>query len=462
MTDSMPPNSSSSVPVTSAPEQPRKPVTEGKPPVTKLTYLGNGGSLFGIYIVNLLLSICTLGIYSFWGKTRIRRYMTSHLALNKDRFEYTGTGKELLIGWLKAMLIFLPIIVAIEIPGVNLIAFPILFGIISVAVYLALRYRLSRTRYRGIAFSLKGQVKTYLWMAIKRSLKNVISLGFRIPKSDIILWTYIANNMHYGVVPFTYKGDYKRLMRIHLITMFISVMAVVVPLTMVLTSDSFSVDKLLQFRDRVEKIEKAKGGEGMGQDSYSHVVPESGTEDIPQPEPVVTTEPQKNIVPQAQPPQVQAQPQPLDYPPYGEIKTTPVEISASQTELTMDDQMALSITKLVWAFYGGILIAVLSRTWYAAALWQEKFRTLSLSGIRFKCTVTGGGLVKLFLGNILLMVVTFGLGKPLILQRTLKFYVDNLKIGGHIDQLIIEQSKDAKTSGMGDALAADVGFDLGL
>lgn len=453
MTDPQTPSSS---PVSPAAEPQRANPPEGKPPVTKITYLGNGGSLFGIFIVNLLLSICTLGIYSFWGKTRIRRYMTSHLALDKDRFEYTGTGGELLVGWLKALLIFLPIIVVLEIPVVNFIALPILFGVISVAVYLALRYRLSRTRYRGIAFSLKGQVKTYLWMGIKRSLKNVISLGFRIPKSDIILWTYVANNMHYGVVPFTYTGDYKRLMRIHLITLAISVMVVIVPLTLVFTSESLSLSRLIEFKSRIETIEKTKADAGMGQGQYNRVIPEVKTDDVSQPQFL------------ANPQTKNAQPTPLDYPPYGDVTSAPVDIDAAEgvqraDELSPDDkEIAMALTKIVWTFYGGILIAIISRAWYKAALWQEKFRNLSLSGIRFKCTITGGGLVKLYAGNIFLTIITLGLGKPLVLQRTLKFYVDNLKIGGHIDQLIIEQSKDAKTSGMGDALAADVGFDLGL
>ena len=458
MTDLQPPPSSPASP-SSDPQQVRPPEGKPKPPVTKINYLGNAGSLFGIFIVNLLLSICTLGIYSFWGKTRIRRYMTSHLALNKDRFEYTGTGGELLVGWLKALLIFLPIIVALEIPVVNIIAFPILFGVISVAVYLALRYRLSRTRYRGIAFSLKGQVKTYLWMAIKRAVKNVISLGVRIPKSDIILWTYIANNMRYGTVSFNYTGDYKRLMRIHLITMAISVVAVVVPLTMALSNDNLSIERLIEFKSRMETIEKTKADAGLGQGQYNRVVPKAGTDEVPQPQSVVNPQTQN-----AQP----APQAPLDYPPYGDVRSAPVEIDSVETSKQTgyapidDKEMALALTKVVWSFYGGILLAVISRAWYKAALWQEKFRNLSLSGIRFKCTITGGGLVKLYAGNIFLIIITLGLGKPLVLQRTLKFYVDNLKIGGQIDQLIIEQSKDAKTSGMGDALAADVGFDLGL
>ena len=61
-------------------------------------------------MVNLLLTIVTLGIYRFWAKTRIRRYLWSQTEFLGDRFEYTGTGKELLIGFLIvfAFLIVMP------------------------------------------------------------------------------------------------------------------------------------------------------------------------------------------------------------------------------------------------------------------------------------------------------------------------------------------------------------------
>ena len=66
-------------------------------------FRGSGGELFKITIVNFLLTIVTLGIYYFWGRTRVRQYIYSQTEFEGDRFVYHGTGKELLIGWLKGM-----------------------------------------------------------------------------------------------------------------------------------------------------------------------------------------------------------------------------------------------------------------------------------------------------------------------------------------------------------------------
>ena len=69
--------------------------------VRKLRFHGTGGSLYGIHIVNMLLTGLTLGIYYFWGKVKVRNYIFSQSEFEGDRFAYHGTGKELLIGWLR-------------------------------------------------------------------------------------------------------------------------------------------------------------------------------------------------------------------------------------------------------------------------------------------------------------------------------------------------------------------------
>src|SRR5206468_9004268 len=70
----------------------------------QLTFHGSGGTLFGIYVVNILLTIVTFGFYRFWGRVKVRRFMLSQTAFEGDRFAYHGTGKELLLGFVKALL----------------------------------------------------------------------------------------------------------------------------------------------------------------------------------------------------------------------------------------------------------------------------------------------------------------------------------------------------------------------
>jgi uncharacterized membrane protein YjgN (DUF898 family) len=133
---------------------------------------------------------------------------------------------ELLKGWFKAMLIIVPIVIAMGWSSENkhyviyfilLLAFYVLF---SAGIYLAMRYRLSRTRWRGIRFGLGGSAVQYMILSIKRFALNVVTLGYLIPHSDIAKWTYMANHMTFGKTGFSYKGSAGNLVWINLITLW--------------------------------------------------------------------------------------------------------------------------------------------------------------------------------------------------------------------------------------------------
>src|SRR5438093_11866455 len=72
----------------------------------RLSFHGSGGELFGIYILNLLKTILTLGVYYFWAKVKTRQYLWGQTDFGGDRFGFHGTGKELLLGYLKAVVVF--------------------------------------------------------------------------------------------------------------------------------------------------------------------------------------------------------------------------------------------------------------------------------------------------------------------------------------------------------------------
>src|SRR5688572_31125634 len=75
-------------------------------------YHGTGGALFGLAFVNGLLTIVTLGIYSFWAKNKVREFHYSHTEMDGDRFAYHGTGGELFAGAVKAVAVLLLLSIA--------------------------------------------------------------------------------------------------------------------------------------------------------------------------------------------------------------------------------------------------------------------------------------------------------------------------------------------------------------
>lgn len=176
-------------------------------------FTGTGKELFKIYIRNFLLTLITLGVYSFWGKVRIRSYLWEHTRILGEPLEYTGTGWELF----RSFLIVMPVIsiaaTSFYFAGEEYLALAYLVVLIlgtflfHVAVYQALRYRFSRTRWRGIRGNMDGSALKYGIKAFLYSLLSLVTMGLCSPLSTARTTTIRANNFVFGDKKFTFKGD---------------------------------------------------------------------------------------------------------------------------------------------------------------------------------------------------------------------------------------------------------------
>ncbi len=185
----------------------------------RFVYDGRLGELYVIFIKNLLLTIITLGIYRFWAKTRVRRYLWSHTSLFGDRFEYTGTGKELFLGFLIALGLFLAfgaILVVVTIvlgEGVGQVLtgvfYILLFFLFFVARFTALRYRLSRTRWRGIRGGLAGSPWRFAGISIGWNIVNLLTAGLLGPVVTVRTLGYRIRNAFFGTARTSFSAQAK-------------------------------------------------------------------------------------------------------------------------------------------------------------------------------------------------------------------------------------------------------------
>src|SRR5436190_10867528 len=147
----------------SAPEPVRAQATTGK-----FEFSGDGFALGMLCFKLVLLSVLTLGIYSFWGRTEIRRYLWSSTRFAGQPLAYHGTPIELLKGWLlfitgAAVLYGGLILASIYLGSRNSIWPAIGMAIVSamilpLAIHGAVRYRWSRTSWQGRRFSYRGDL----------------------------------------------------------------------------------------------------------------------------------------------------------------------------------------------------------------------------------------------------------------------------------------------------------------
>lgn len=180
-------------------------------------YDGAAGPIAKIAAVNAVLGIFTLGIYRFWGKTRMRQYLWSRIAILGDRLEYTGTPKELLLGFLVAAAImavlslgFVGISFLAASPNaqvaLNLIYLVGIYFLIYFATYRARRYRLTRTQWRGIRFGQTGNARGYALRAMALIFLTGITLGLCYPYMQTRLQAYRTNNTWFGNRSLVFDG----------------------------------------------------------------------------------------------------------------------------------------------------------------------------------------------------------------------------------------------------------------
>ena len=187
--------------------------------VPALAYDGRIGELYSIFFLNLLFTVLTLGIYRFWAITRYRRYFWSHMQFQSERFEYTGTGGQLFVGFLLAGLILIGGYIVTAILAYicyqiwqPLVVLPVILAYIAIiivafgAVFSAQRYRVSRTLWCGIRGGMTGSMLTYGVKSLFYTLLALITFMQMWPWAQIRLTERRINATSFGNAQFAFCG----------------------------------------------------------------------------------------------------------------------------------------------------------------------------------------------------------------------------------------------------------------
>lgn len=122
-------------------------------------FRGNGSEYFGIWIVNLLLSILTLGIYSAWAKVRTNQYFYSNTLVDGHSFGYHAVPMQILKGRILAIGLFVLYNLLSAVNPILALAGILLFAVLLPwIIVVALRFRLRMTSYRNVRFAFRGDV----------------------------------------------------------------------------------------------------------------------------------------------------------------------------------------------------------------------------------------------------------------------------------------------------------------
>ena len=189
-----------------------------EPPGTFVQFSGRRGELFGRLLRGYLLMLPTLGLYRFWLTTTKRRFYWQNTVIGGDRLEYTGSAAQLLVGFLFALGVFLPIYLCFFylsfqsglVTSIGYGAAALLLWFLSgYAIYRGRDFRLSRTLWRGIRFDQTGSAMGYAVRRFFWSLLVLVTAGLAFPFMAGNLWRYRYTHTWFGDRQFGFSGSWK-------------------------------------------------------------------------------------------------------------------------------------------------------------------------------------------------------------------------------------------------------------
>jgi uncharacterized membrane protein YjgN (DUF898 family) len=360
-------------------------------------FQGLSREIIWLVIKNLLLTIVTLGFYRFWARTNVRRYLWEKMHVFGSPLEYTGTGKELFLGFLiVAFGFFVPVFVInllvsmldnYVVAAIWGLSLPFLFFyLIGVAIYRARRYRLSRTRWRSIRAGQTGGGWTYgLWHILLNAL--MIFFALILPYKNMKLWRIKMQNTHLGNRFFVFDQDGAA--RQTLVTLYLSYVVIALVVIVVYALPFIAV------------------GLTLG----------------------------------------------------GEVFTGALSQAEIQTQVEMKLQTnsgMLTMFALVWPI--SLLVFAIGMAWYKLKETRFLVGLTTFEDLKLSFNATLLSFFWLYLGNMLILIFTLGIGLPFTQVRYARFLAHHTGIDGELDLGTISQSADDDlTSGEGLAEAFDMG-----
>ena len=132
------------------------------------SFTGRGGEYFKIWIVNILLSIITLYIYSAWAKVRTRRYFAGNTVLDNSSFDYHATGMQILLGRIIAVVLLIAVTFGGTIsPFISIGAVVILALLLPWAMWRSTKFNMRMTSFRNVRFGFDGKLgPMYMYLLI--------------------------------------------------------------------------------------------------------------------------------------------------------------------------------------------------------------------------------------------------------------------------------------------------------
>ncbi len=173
-----------------------------------VSFTGTAGEYFGIWIVNVVLSVLTLGIYSAWAKVRTQRYFYGNTHLAGSTFDYSADPIRILKGRLIAYAVVIVLLLSSQfLPVLYFVLVFAVWAVVPLLIVWSMRFRARYSAWRGLTFRFvhrPGQAYgPYLLWPLIAMLTGTLLYPLAVRRQH----EFVAGGHRFGTAAFDYRGD---------------------------------------------------------------------------------------------------------------------------------------------------------------------------------------------------------------------------------------------------------------
>jgi len=176
-------------------------------------FKGKTKEYFSIWIVNILLTIVTLGIYSAWAKVRTNQYFYDNTSLDGDRFSYLAKPVSILIGRIIATIgLGVWVFINISSPAAGGAIMLVILAIFPVLYVRSIGFELKMTQYRNIRLNFNGSYgQAYIAVLFKPLIAYIVVgaaiviTAFVLKPISMVLTVIVGVGIALALAPFLFS-----------------------------------------------------------------------------------------------------------------------------------------------------------------------------------------------------------------------------------------------------------------
>lgn len=382
--------------------------------MTQVVFTGNASEYFGIWIVNLLLTILTFGIYSAWAKVRRKKYFYNNTLIDNVGFDYHAKPIAILKGRLIAFVFFIGYAFGGEINVFVPVIFVLLFFLaLPWIVVRASVFNARNTSHRGLRFDFVGKLGEAVLIFILLPIVTLFSLYLALPYMEHQRNKFMMNNHRFGLSRFELNAKVSSFYKVYAILLIIPLIVGILLAIAIPAYQSYSDRAVKQSEMSMPYVNKYAGVEAGNQ-----IVLVGNAVD------------QQNV---AEGKQDEAFKEMLEEREQGK--------GGSISTLLKNASKTLFVMIAVFAY---LIIVFGFVAYFKARIGNLIWNNTTLEDLSFKSSLRVRDFWWIYMTNMIAIILTFGLATPWAQVRTARYRASKLQIVGDVDfDQFVGDKKDA-------------------